>query len=510
MAVQTIQSEFSDGQRLKVIIIAALVSAMGFIDATALNVALPFIQSSLSASATDIHWVLEIYLLFLAALMMAGGALGDTLGRRRPLRWGVILFALTSLACAVSPSAEWLIFFRAIQGISAALMIPASLALINAAFAPLQRGAAIGRWSAIVALTIPIGPLVGGLAVDYLSWHFVFLLNLPICVLVLGMLATLPRPPFEPARPLPLDIYGSILITLSLGLITYGLLEAGREGYFHPLELAVLGIGAALLIGFFWLETRIKTPMLPPFLMKDRRFVLVSVQTLVLFAGFQSAMYFLSFLYIQSFGYTALQAGAASLPISVIVFFISPRAGQMATMYGPRLILFLSAALMAISLFWLSFADGDYWRSVFPGMVVMGFAVGFFAAPLTMVAMVAAGPGRDGLASGVNNAVSRIGPLLGIAVFGYWIGGDYAQNLTTTLATSGWSDETQAFLIENRAMIAAVTLPADWPAAEQQDIMRLIRELFVQSVQETLRISALFAVCAAILALFYRKDDARS
>jgi EmrB/QacA subfamily drug resistance transporter len=502
--------EFSEPQRQKVIIIAALVTAMGFIDATALNVALPFIQSSLNASATDIHWVLEIYLLFLAALMMAGGALGDTLGRRRPLRWGVAFFALTSFACAVSPSAEWLIFFRAAQGISAALMVPASLALINAAFPPDERGIAIGRWSAIVAIAIPIGPLVGGLAVDYLSWHFVFLLNLPISLIVLGMLASLPRPPFEPAKPLPLDIYGSVLITAALGLITYGLLEAGREGYFHPIELIVLVVGTVLLGVFFWAETKIKTAMLPVSLMKDRRFVLVSVQTLVLFAGFQSAMYFLSFLYIQAFGYSALQAGAASLPISVIVFFISARAGRMATIYGPRLILFSSAALMSISLFWLSFADGDYLRSVFPGMIVMGFAVGLFAAPLTTVAMAAAGPGRDGLASGVNNAVSRIGPLLGIAVFGYWIGGDYAANLTAALGDTSLSPDKQAFLIDNRAMIAAITLPADWPVSEQENIMRLIRGLFASSLQETLRISALFAAFAAVLALFYRKNDARS
>ena len=161
MANHPIEADFSDKHRQKVIIITALVSAIGFIDATALNVALPFIQESLNATATDIHWVLEIYLLFLAALLMAGGALGDTLGRRRPLRWGR-LFALTSLGCALSPSAEWLIFFRALQGISAALMIPASLALINAGFASEARGAAIGKWSAIVALAIPIGPLIGG------------------------------------------------------------------------------------------------------------------------------------------------------------------------------------------------------------------------------------------------------------------------------------------------------------------------------------------------------------
>ena len=509
MADHPIEADFSDKHRQKVIIIAALVSAIGFIDATALNVALPFIQESLNASATDIHWVLEIYLLFLAALLMAGGALGDTLGRRRPLRWGVGLFALTSLGCALSPSAEWLIFFRALQGISAALMIPASLALINAGFAPEARGAAIGKWSAIVALAIPIGPLIGGLAVDFLSWHFVFLLNLPIAGLVLALLASLPRPPHEPATPLPLDIYGSVLITLSLGLITYGLLEAGREGYFHPLEVVVLVAGAFFLAVFFRVETRIKNPMLPMFLMKDRRFVLVSVQTLVLFAGFQSAMYFLSFLYIQSFGYTALQAGAASLPISIIVFFISSRAARLASTHGPRIILCSSSILMAISLFWLSFADGDYFYSVMPGMVVMGFSVGLFAAPLTAVAMAAAGPGRDGLASGVNNAVSRIGPLLGIAIFGYWIGGDYAQNLVAALADTNLSPDKKAFLIENRAMIAAIILPSDWPASEQENIMTLIRALFAQSLQETLRISACFAIVAAILALFYRKEDAR-
>jgi hypothetical protein len=181
-----------------------------------------------------------------------------------------------------------------------------------------------------------------------------------------------------------------------------------------------------------------------------------------------------------------------------------------ATIYGPRLILFSSAALMSTSLFWLSFADGDYLRSVFPGMLVMGFAVGLFAAPLTTVAMAAAGPGRDGLASGVNNAVSRIGPLLGIAVFGYWIGGDYASNLAAALGNTSLSADKQAFLIDNRAMIAAINLPADWPAIEQESIMLLIRGLFASSLQETLRISALFAAFAAILALFYRKNDARS
>ena len=502
-------AQFSVRHRQMVIVIAALVSAMGFIDATALNVALPFIQSSLNASATDVHWVLEIYLLFLSALMMAGGALGDSLGRRRPLRWGIAGFALTSVGCAFAQSAETLIFFRALQGIASAVMIPASLALINAGFPPSERGTAIGRWSAIVALAIPLGPLIGGLAVDFLSWHYVFLLNIPLCLICLGLLFVLPRPPFEPPEPQPLDIPGSVVITASLGLLTFALLEAGRNGAFTAFQVMVFILGAVLLLLFFKLQTRLKSPMLPPFLMQDRRFVLVSVQTFVLFAGFQSAMYFLSFLLIQSFGYSALQAGAASLPISVIVAFISARAGRYVSRNGPRGILFCSSALMGIALTWLSFTTGDYLTSVFPGMVIMGVAVGFFAAPLTTVAMVAAGPGRDGLASGVSNAVSRIGPLLGIAVFGYWIGGDYAQNLALTLEQSSLQPVYQDYLTDKRAMMAAVSLPESWPAADVQEALNIVRTLFTDAVRVVLRVSALFAFVAAGLALLYRRNDAR-
>ncbi len=500
---------FSLRHRQMVIVIAALVSAMGIIDATALNVALPFIQSSLNAPATDIYWVLEIYLLFLAALMMAGGALGDSLGRRRPLRWGIVAFALTSVGCAFAQSAETLIFFRALQGMASAIMIPAGLALINAGFPPEERGAAIGKWSAILALAIPLGPLIGGLAVDFLSWHYVFLLNVPLCLICLGLLLVLPRPPFEPPEPQPLDIPGSIVITASLGLMTFALLEAGRNGAFTLFQIIVLIVGAVLLIVFFELQKRLKTPMLPPSLMQDRRFVLVSVQTFVLFAGFQSAMYFLSFLLIQSFGYSALQAGAASLPISVIVAFISARAGRYASHHGPRGILFSSSALMGIALIWLSFTTGDYLTSVFPGMVIMGVAVGRFAAPLTTVAMVAAGPGRDGLASGVSNAVSRIGPLLGIAVFGYWIGGDYTQTLTLALEQFSLPSAYKQYLIDNRAMMAAVSVPESWPQLAAETAQDIVRLLFADAVKVVLRVSALFAFVAAAMALLYRREDAQ-
>lgn len=509
MSEQAQNKDFSTRHQYLVIIIAGLVSAMGLIDATALNVALPFIQSSLNVSSTDIHWVFEIYLLFLAALMLAGGALGDSLGRRRTLLWGVCCFAITSLGCALSNSAELLILFRALQGMAAAFMLPASLALINAAFPPADRGVAIGKWATIVGMTVPLGPLIGGLAVDFLSWHYVFLLNIPICAITIVLLAMVPRPPYEPPEKLPLDVAGSVLITIALGLITYALLEAGREGVFTKIEVAGLFMGVFGLVGFFYLQTKLKSPMLPSFLMTDRRFILVSVQTLVLFAGFQTAIYFLGFLYIQSFGYSALQAGGASLPVSIIVAIISASAGRYASKHGPRLILFTSSMLMALALFWLSFATSNYFTTVLPGMILMGLSVGLFAAPLTTVAMASAGPGRDGLASGVSNAVSRIGPLIGIAIFGYWIGSDYAINLTGALMDSGLSADKQSFLVETRSQMAAISLPESWPEAIKLEVSILIKGLFASSVQETLRICALFAVTSAVLSLFYRRADTR-
>ena len=304
---------YSKQEQRLVVFITALVSGIGFIDTTALNVALPFIQQDLNASAADTYWVLEIYLLGLAALLMAGGALGDSLGRRRPLFWGIGFFALTSLGCALSSSAQALIFFRALQGISAALMVPASLALLNASFAPEERGPAIGRWSALVSLTIPLGPLFGGLAVDLFSWQLIFWVNVPLCLIALWLMRGLRKPPFEPPETVPLDIIGSGLVTAALGLMTYALMEAGREGGFTTFHLQLLAIGCITFAGFLYSQTVLKSPMIPPALFKDRRFVIVNLHTLFLFASFQSATFFLSFLLVQSYGYGATQAGAAVL-----------------------------------------------------------------------------------------------------------------------------------------------------------------------------------------------------
>ncbi len=501
--------KFDKFHQTLVLFATGFVTAMGFIDITALNVALPFIQSSLGASATDIHWVLEIYLLFLAALTLVGGSLGDRWGRRRPLRWGIVVFGITSIGCATSNSAELLIFFRAIQGIGAAIMIPASLALINSSFPPECRGLAIGKWSAIVAITIPLGPIVGGLAVDFFSWHFVFIINIPICFIALLILLFIPRPTYEPNKSIPLDLIGSIIITIALGLITFSLLEAGRDGNFSKTQLVILLIGFLFLIVFFIVESKIENPMFPTSLLKNRRFILVTSQTFIMFAAFQSAMYFLAFLYIQSFDYSAFQAGAATLPISVIVGFFSRYSGKYVSKHGPQGILFFSCFFMMLGLITLSFSNENYLTSIFPGILFLGISVVLFAAPLTTVAMVSAGPERDGLASGISNAVSRIGPLLAVAFYGYWIGYDYSENLKIFLKTNPLPEHVKLQIWNSRDMLAATIIDENLTYELKQFLSLEIKILFANSIRDILRISAFLAIIAGFIALFYKPEDSK-
>ena len=501
-------TSYSKQEQRLVVFITALVSGIGFIDTTALNVALPFIQRDLNASAADTYWVLEIYLLGLAALLMAGGALGDSLGRRRPLYWGIGLFALTSLGCALSSSASALIFFRALQGVSAALMVPASLALLNASFAPEERGPAIGRWSALVSLTIPLGPLFGGLAVDLFSWQLIFWVNVPLCLIALWLMRGLRKPPFEPPETVPLDIIGSGLVTMALGLMTYALMEAGRNGAFTNFHLQLLAIGIVTFAGFLYSQTVLKSPMIPPALFKDRRFVIVNLHTLFLFASFQSATFFLSFLLVQSYGYGATQAGAAALPISILVTLLSRHAGQWTSRHGPRLILSASSLMLGISFIWLSQTDGRYIETILAPMILLGLGVAAFAAPVTTVAMVSAGKGRDGLASGVNNAVARIGPLLAIAAIGYVMAFEFETQMLSHPLFESLPEAQKAFMIAHLNELGGMLLPESWPEAIRQTAQIIIAETYANTVKFAMVICAGMMGICVLLSFCYRKDDA--
>ena len=315
-------------------------------------------------------------------------------------------------------------------------------------------------------------------------------------------------PPYEPPESVPLDIAGSVAITIALGLITWALMEAGRAGAFGIAEWQLLSGGIAMIFVFIWIEMKSKSPMIPTYLLTNRRFVVVNLHTGLLFAGFQSSMFFLSFLLIQSYGYGATAAGAAALPVSILVTLLSRKAGSWTSRHGPKGILAASSLCIAASFYWVSFTDGYYWQSLFLPMVLLGFGVAGFAAPITTVAMVSAGAGRDGLASGVNNAVARIGPLLGIAALGYFMALDFEATILNQPGFAALPDFAQIYISQHLNELGGMTFPQSWPEEVRAAASALVAQEFASTVKASLNLCAMMMIGCLVLCLFYKKSDA--
>jgi MFS family permease len=289
----------------RVLAATAIASAMAFVDMTAVNTALPLMQQALGASVTDAQWIMEIYILFLSALLLTGGALGDRFGRLRLFRLGVVSFVLASLACGLSQTASQVIVARALQGAAAALMTPSSLALLNASFPPERRGQAIGAWAAITSLVVPLGPVLGGALTQWFSWHWIFLINLPLGVAVLMIGRNLERPRWDPPEAAAFDLWGAAAITLSLGAFVYAALEIPRLGALHPAIILGLAISLMSIVAFVTIESTARHPMLPLGLLRQRRFTGISLATFFLFGGFQTTTFYFPFVLVQAHGYSA-------------------------------------------------------------------------------------------------------------------------------------------------------------------------------------------------------------
>ncbi len=474
-------------------------SSMAFIDGTVVNVALPSIQHDLRATASEMQWVVESYALFLASLLLVGGALGDHFGRRNVFMVGVAIFAAASAGCALSRDVLMLILARGVQGVGGALLVPGSLALISASFPENERGRAIGTWSGFSGITAAVGPVIGGFLVDRYSWEWAFLINVPLAAVVLAI-GWRHVPESRSAAARALDGWGALLATVGLGGIVYAFIEA-PAGHWHSAPvLAALLTGCVAMGLFVAVEWRTRSPMIPLSLFRNRNFAGANLLTLWLYAALGGGLFFFPLNLIQVQEYSATAAGAALLPFILILFFLSRWSGSLVDRVGAKLPLVAGPAIAAagFALFVWPGIGGSYWLTFFPAVVVLGLGMAVTVAPLTTTVMNAIGAEQAGIASGVNNAISRTAALLAIAAFGMIMAWTFDSSLTGKLAAMDVSREVVTFLEGQRDKLAGAALPSNLDGTSAAMLRRAVGESFVAGFRRIMLLSAGLALMSAL------------
>jgi EmrB/QacA subfamily drug resistance transporter len=410
--------EYSSAAGRGIVLATTLGSGMVLLDGTVVNVALRTVGRDLDASLAQLQWITNGYLLMLASLILLGGSLGDRLGRRRVFLTGVVWFALASALCGVAPNPEVLIAARVLQGIGGALLTPGSLAIIQSDIAPADRGRAIGAWTGMTSIAAAIGPFLGGGLVQYADWRWIFWINAPLAAVTVAVTLVF-VPESRTTDQGRYDGLGAGLAALALAGITYWLIEWGTG-----LALAALGVGTLAGAAFLVVERRVEHPMLPLALFGSRTFSAANAMTLLVYAALGAILFFLVIDLQTVLGYGALQAGMATLPITVLMLLLAARGGALGARVGPRIPMTVGPLVMALGVGWLSSVeDGtSYWLGVLPPLVVFALGLAVMVAPLTATVLAAAPEGRAGVASGVNNAVARAGSLFAVAALPVLVG----------------------------------------------------------------------------------------
>jgi EmrB/QacA subfamily drug resistance transporter len=485
---------------LWVLLSTILASSMAFIDGSALNVALDALQRDLGATGAQLLWVVNAYLLSLASLILLGGSLGDKYGRKRIFGIGIAVFAASSFVCGISQSVDFLIAARVVQGVGGALMVPGSLALISASFPPERRGSAIGTWSSFSTLTTRSGPALGGVLASLGLWRFVFFINMPLAVISLLALSHVPESRDETSSR-ELDIPGTVLVALGLGGLTYGAIELGSTATGNAaVGVVCLVLGFAALVAFVFVEARSPHPMVSLSLFRSRTFTGTNAMTAFLYGALSGVFFFFPLVLIQAQGYSAAIAGLTTLPFTILLTIMSPIMGRLVDKIGPRVLLTIGPALVAVGFLLLALpgvsnGPSSYWLTYFPAIFVVGLGMGVTVTPLTTAVMGSVATQHAGIASGINNAVTRSAQVLALAGLGAVVLAVFSGMLTTRLGPLGLPADAAQSIIAGASKLGNTPVPSSLSHDMAAEVTSAIKVSFIGAF----RVLALIGVGMALV-----------
>jgi EmrB/QacA subfamily drug resistance transporter len=492
-----------DRRKRLALLAAILGSFIAGLDATVVNIALPSIERDLGGGLAGQQWVSNAYLLTLGSLILVGGSLGDLFGERRIFTLGVAGFGVVSVICAIAPSIEVLVAGRALQGVFGALLTPSALAVIVATFAPDERGAAIGSWTAWSGISFVIGPLAGGWLIDVASWRWIFAINVPFVLATVLIVRVAVSERVRDEERVPVDVLGATLCALGLAGPVYALIRQPRVGWASPEVVITLVAGVVLFTAFLIREARTPHPMLPLGLFRRRNFAFGNLETLAMYGGLSAVLFFLVLFLQQVAGYDAMQAGLATLPTTVVMFLLSRPAGRLADRWGPRWFMGLGPLLAALGLLMLQRVDGDldYLTDLFPALLLFSLGLSATVAPLTSTVLADADEHNAGIASAVNNAIARIAGLMAVAAVGAVVAAQFGTALGRELDERRLSPPAQHAVAEAKKRTLARVDPGSLPPDEGPFVARAAQDASVSAFHTAAGIAAALVALGGVLGL---------